>query len=278
MSSRFKIAKEDIINLFSSNGNRVYTPNDIAHILDVQRRFWRLPVNMTAEQFIELLVNYTPIKEHYFDFPARRLQRFVWGEVSIFRLALSLEKEAYLSHYSALYLHGLTEQIPKKIYATYEQPKKNIARAELLQSSIDNAFIKAVRSSRNIAEFEDYRICLLNGQFTDKLGVVEIMNPENEKNLITNIERTLIDIAVRPAYSGGIHEVLHAYIRAAKKVSINKLSAMLKKLDYIYPYHQAIGFYLQKAGNYRESQIQLLKNFDFKYDFYIDHEMKEVDT
>jgi hypothetical protein len=53
--------------------------------------------------------------------------------------------------------------------------------------------------------------------------------------------------------------------------------AMLKKLNYTYPYHQAIGFYLQRAGNYREAQIQLLKKFDFKYDFYLDHGMRNLE-
>jgi len=277
MTTRFQIAKRDIINLFNSKDDCVYTSSDIAWILDTQRRFWRLPVNMTNEYFIGLLVKNTPLKRHHFNFPSRSLYRFTWGDVSIFRLVLSLEKGAYLSHYTALYLHELTEQIPKKIYVTYEQPKKNIARAELLQRDIDNAFSKATRISGNIAKFADYSICLLNGQFTDKLGVVQIMNPGNENNLITDIERTLIDITVRPAYSGGVHEVLKAFTKAAKKVSINKLAAMLKKLEYRYPYHQAIGFYLQKAGNYRQTQIQLLKNFDFEYDFYIDHEMKEVE-
>lgn len=277
MATRFQIAKQDILSFFSNNGDRVYTPNDIAEILNTKRRNWRLPVSLTTEKFIQLLVEKTPLKKYSFYFPARNLHRFAWGDVSNYRLVLSLDKEAYLSHYSALYLHELTEQIPKKIYVTHEQPKKNIARAELLQSDIDNAFSKASRISENIAKFADYSICLLNGQFTDKLGVVEIMSPNNENNLITNIERTLIDITVRPVYSGGVHEVLKAFTKAAGKVSINKLAAMLKKLDYIYPYHQAVGFYLQKAGNYRDIQIQLLKNFDLKYDFYIDHGMKEVE-
>ena len=35
-----------------------------------------------------------------------------------------------------------------------------------------------------------------------------------------------------------------------------------KKMNYIYPYHQAIGFYLSKAG-YDKDQLELLKNFNF---------------
>ena len=61
----------------------------------------------------------------------------------------------------------------------------------------------------------------------------------------TNLERTLIDAAVRPVYAGGVFEVRKAYQLAKEKVSVNRLAALLQKLNYIYPYHQAIGFYLE---------------------------------
>ena len=104
-----------------------------------------------------------------------------------------------------------------------------------------------------------------------------IENNSGGTNIVTDIERTLIDITVRPIYSGGVYEVLTAFRNAAKRVSINKLVARLKMLDYIYPYQQAIGFYLEKASNYREAQIELMMGFDFTCDFYLDHEMGEVE-
>ena len=70
--------------------------------------------------------------------------------------------------------------------------------------------------------------------------------------------------------------MLEAYKRAAeKKVSINKLVAMLRKMNHIYPYHQAIGFYLQHSGAYSKSQIALLKRFEIEYDFYLTYNMKD---
>ena len=38
---------------------------------------------------------------------------------------------------------------------------------------------------------------------------------------VTDLERTLIDIAVRPEYAGGVYEVLNVYRLAKGKVSAN---------------------------------------------------------
>lgn len=61
---------------------------------------------------------------------------------------------------------------------------------------------------------------------------------------MTKLERTLIDIAVRPNYAGGVHHVLEAYAAAKSRVSVNVLLATLQKMEYVYPYHQVIGFYI----------------------------------
>jgi hypothetical protein len=81
---------------------------------------------------------------------------------------------------------------------------------------------------------------------------------------------------VRPNYSGGIYEVLHAYEAAKDRVSVNRLMATLKKLDYTYPYHQAIGFYMEQAG-YNESVLKLVEKMEIKYNFYLTYKMKEPD-
>jgi len=174
-----------------------------------------------------------------------------------------------------MYFHGLTDQIPKSIYLNFEQPPKNFLPGELEQNRIDQAFARPMRVSNNVATYEELRIFLLNGMYTGNFGVVDIEGPEGEKVATTSLERTLIDITVRPAYSGGVFEVLKAYKAAQGQFSVNKLSAMLKTLGYTYPYHQAIGFYLERAG-YKQKLAELLKQkFEIKYDFHLTHQMKD---
>ena len=90
---------------------------------------------------------------------------------------------------------------------------------------------------------------------------------------VTDFERTLIDATVRPAYSGGIAVVAKAFELAKDSVSVNKLASYLRKLRYVYPYHQAIGFYMERAG-YEEPLLKLMEHFPIEHDFYLQHAMK----
>ena len=275
--SRLSIAKPKIEGVFNDNKTKIYSLTELHTIFSMNRRDWFLAQSTTAKEFIEYLINRSKLSKIVLDFPSKPAVRFLWGEETpnlIFDIALSLAKNSYLSHYTAMFINGLTEQIPKNIYITVEQGPKS-SRGELSQENIDEAFKKPPRLSSNIARYKGYKITLLNGMFTGQNGIVSSINKTGAELRVTNIERTLIDIAVRPAYSGGIFEVFKAYDLAKDKVSINKLNAYLKKMEFIYPYNQVIGFYLDKAG-YQENRTKLLQRENLKYDFYLTHEMKDV--
>lgn len=231
---------------------------------------------MTVDEFLTFLLANTKLEKVSFDFPNRKIIIYVWGKAALYELLMSLQPGCYFSHYSAIFFHGLTIQIPKTIYVNHEQRAKSRGEGALRQDRIDLAMKRSPRISKNFTEYDKRRVYLLNGKHTDNLGVVEMQGPEGETIRVTDVERTLIDAAVRPVYAGGVYEVLNAYKMARENVSVNKLAATLKKLDYIYPYHQVVGFYLEKAGVYRESLITMLRKFDFKYDFYLMHDMKET--
>jgi hypothetical protein len=108
------------------------------------------------------------------------------------------------------------------------------------------------------------------------LEVGEVAGPAGFPLAVTKLERTLIDIAVRPNYAGGVHEVLEAYRGAKANVSVNLLVATLRKMDYVYPYHQAIGFYMQRSG-YEERRLARLRDLGMTFDFYLGNDIKEPD-
>ncbi len=272
---RIRIAKPDIVRLFERQSSKILTRTEIERVFETNREFWRLRRTMRVEEFIEFLLAKTRLQKVILDFPNRRVVRYTWGERPLYELLMIVHPSCYFSHYTAVYFHGLTEQLPKTVYVNQEQRAKPSSQAGLTQDRIDAAFRRPTRLSNNFTEYENRRIYLLSGKHTGNLGVIEAEGPDGEALHVTGVERTLIDITVRPEYAGGVFEVLKAYRLAKPQVSVNKLAATLKKLDYVYPYHQAVGFYLERAGVYKESSIALLSKLEFQYDFYLMHQIRD---
>jgi len=275
LATRIRVAKRDVFAAFEQSETKVFTLAEIRELVNHNREHWRLPQSTTGEEFLDVMFKLSPLKEVRLDFPNRPKPRYTWGEVSLFTLLHSLDPDACFCHYSAIYLHGLTEQIPKTIYLNVEQRMRG-GGGTLTQGGIDRAFKNKCRTSKNFVNHKGRRIYLLNGGNTDQLGVTQLETSETASPVrVTDIERTLIDATVRPVYSGGVHEVAKAFKTAHGRLSVNKLVAYLRKLNYTYPYHQSIGFYLERAGEYRESQIDLLRQLPMHYDFYLTYQMDD---
>ncbi len=256
----------------------VFSSRELDQLVRSSRREWGLGDNTTAKKVIEFLQSKGKLRKmtfrvkHY-----SRFVRYVWGEMSPYRLAVSLWKGAYLTHGSAVFFHGLTDELPKVIYVNREQSEKQRPEGVLTQERLDMAFSRTQRTSSYVFPLGDLKVALLSGKQTGRLEVAEIPDPEGEGMIpVTKLERTLIDIAVRPAYAGGIVHVLDAFRGARGRVRVPVIVATLRNLDYVYPYHQAVGFLLERAG-FEQSKLEPLRAMGLDHDFYLVHGMRTKD-
>lgn len=191
------------------------------------------------------------------------------ANVDIFDIAAARSRSSYFSFYSALYIHNLTLQIPKQVYLSLERPSLGENSNSLSQESIDRAFSKPPRITTNKRTYKNFSINFINAQHQDNIGIIPFRNHYRASDL----ERTLIDVSVRPFYSGGVTQVLEAFENAKGILDPDRLFEYYSKMNYTYPYHQVIGFYLENAGYGEEAYQKFLEFYRREFKFYLTYNM-----
>lgn len=271
----FKSAKYDIENFFLNNSLKAYTSFDLLEIFNTNRDEWNIAQYRHCHDFIKFLEDINILKSIKLKHQHSGSIKLIYSkpDTSHLDIGLTIKKNGYLSNYTAMQIHQLTLQIPKSIYVSYNKiESKNFVsnNYELLQEDVDRAFSKPQRitSESYKSENDNFRFFFIQKAFKEtNIGIVW-----NNGITYTDLERTLIDICVRPSYSGGVFEVLEAFEKAKDKVDIPKLYKYLIALDYIYPYHQLIGFYMDRSG-FNEDQTNLFLKNRSNYIFYLTYNM-----
>tara|TARA_R110001599_G_scaffold64023_3_gene179198 strand:+ start:855478 stop:856365 length:888 start_codon:yes stop_codon:yes gene_type:complete len=274
-TSKFQEAKNEIKTAVQGLERDILKQAEISQLLEQMREQWALPKSMNGPTFARKLVEVKFLQRYTFPFPHRAEMRYAKPHVPMLEVLQSLKQNSYYTHMSAMQVHGLINNFVKDIYINFEQrPHERGSLPE--QSRIDAAFKGNPRKTNNIIQENDRDITMLNGMHTNLLGVeeqcVKVLTHEPANIRVTNLERTLIDISLRPYYSGGVEEVLHAYKLARDNVNVTQLAKYLAKLNYVYPFHQAIGWYMEKAG-YSDKQLKILRSRPKLRHFYLTHKM-----
>jgi len=265
---------EAIELFFDSFGLKSFSEYRLIEVINKNRDLWNIPYSKPAKQIIlYLLKREVLLKNVIYAFSSEEKIIYSWKTKDEFTVISGIKSNSYFVYYSALFLHQLSLQIPKTIYLNFEHKSiMSTSKERLTQISIDEIFQGSQRKSSLSYSYSDKKIVLTNGKFTDKLGVIRMHNREQSFEY-TDIERTLIDISVRPVYAGGVFEVLEAYKIAKPKLNVPLMAEYLEKLDFIYPYHQVIGFYLEKA-NYSETDLTYFKK-EMNYNFYLTYGLRK---
>src|ERR1700674_5791262 len=202
-SRKIRRALPNLVAFFDSLPTKVFQISELGGILAEHRRDWDLTVRMSVREFTQFLLENTPLREVRvtpLNHPESRvLERYVWRDASPYQVGLSLRSNGYLSHATAVFLHELTDQIPRLIYVNSEQSQKASAAGLLAQAAIDRAFSSKQRQSTFLFQAETAQFLLLSGKHSGNLEVAQLTFRGDEL-LVTKLERTLIDITVRPVY------------------------------------------------------------------------------
>jgi predicted transcriptional regulator of viral defense system len=168
-----------------------------------------------------------------------------------FEIAMALAKPVAISHWSALHYHGLSDQIPRKIFLLASQ----------------EATIPRQRSSP-FGIYTVQGISFVFSRIKTELffGITQIWVNRSTIS-ITDPERTLLDGLDKPQLCGGFNEVLHAFQVLKQRIDLEKIisyalqwdSAIVKRLGWVLSY---IGFEKKQLIKLQKVKVKGYRRLD----------------
>jgi hypothetical protein len=177
-------------------------------------------------------------------------------DVSEEQMLLSYKKDSFYSMSSALNVMELSDFRSDFIFISKELSKKNIASkpVKLEQQAIDEAFAKPYRRTHFIGTYNNKHIIMLTPKNTDAYGV-----ETNDKVIrYSSVERALVEMIVNVQYFKNAEHIIKTFKPIKKKLDIDDVYRVLERFDFIYPYFQSVGFYLEKIG-FTKGQLHKFK-------------------
>ena len=135
-----------------------------------------------------------------------------------FEIAMALVQPAAISHWSALHHHGLTEQVPRRIFVL-TTTKTSIPRH---------------RGNKRGREGGIYLVGDMEYRFvqvkTERFFGTERVWVGDARVSVTDLERTLLDGLAMPQHCGDFGEVLHAFEVGTRRLDVDQMIRYAFKL------------------------------------------------
>ena len=199
-------------------------------------------------------------------------------KINPYELAAKMFPAGYFCNLSSIYFHSLTNQIPKTIYICNETISEHLKTdADGMNNSLlRSVFIKPHRHTSYVFAVNKCEIVVVDRKKKSDHGVVKIhahntLLPNNSR--ITSVERALIDAVVSPQYNGGVVSVYTYFKKARRKMDVKQLMDIYRKLDFVYPYSQVLGFFLDNIGLQKQAS-DIYGEFPPQFKFFVDHNAK----
>jgi len=139
-----------------------------------------------------------------------------------YEIATHLATPSTISHWSALYHHGLTQQIPQTIFVTVPT----------------GTSIPKSAQEKNRYHFVQLKHEAFFGSEQTWIGNAQVW--------ITDPERTLLDGLLMPKYCGGIHEVIGAFKMRGSELDLDRIIEYGCRLGGAVP--ARLGWVLEREG------------------------------
>ena len=202
------------------------------------------------------------------------------NEIDSYDLAAAMLPGGYFCNLSAVYYHGLISQVPNTVYWCQETsaPRKGRSKQQVTDARVRSAFIKPRHHTSFVVKQRDHDIVIIERTRGTDHGVVAVRRQQSPcpvGSRVATLERALIDAVVSPHYNGGITSLCEYFGAAKGKLKTQKLLEIYRKLEFVYPYAQAIAFFMDHAGMQDHAE-EVRRVYPPRQRFYVDHGAKST--
>jgi len=136
-----------------------------------------------------------------------------------YEIAMALVRPAAISHWSALHYHGLTQQVPRKVFV--------LTTTDASIPRLRNNNAEPMRNGYPVGDTIYQFVQVKNERY---FGVEKVWIGQ-ARVTITDPERTLLDGLSMPQYCGDFTEVLHAFEVRGEHLDEERIVQYASKLD-----------------------------------------------
>ncbi|MDQ5922191.1 MAG: hypothetical protein QG673_2250 [Pseudomonadota bacterium] len=184
--------------------------------------------------------------------------------VDVYQLANSLKPKSFFSMTTALNLQGYLDVRNNYVFVSSELTPKCVEKTELTQESIDEAYKKPYRMTKNYGEFEDNYIILLSPKNTALVEVIKFND-----YMVSSINRAFVEIVVNMQYFKSSLMVVQLFKPLKLQLDLRCIFIVIQQFGFIYPFYQLFGYILEQIG-FDKSELNIFKAEVNKFKFYTD--------
>lgn len=165
-------------------------------------------------------------------------------EFNIYDFAYSLENKSFFPMFTSLNIQGLSNYRNNFVFISRERKERNnFTSRSLTQDAIDKAFSSNPRRTKAHDVINGYNLVSLESNNTEGIGIINYKGYR-----VSSINRAFVEIISNIHYFISPNNVINEFKIIKNKLDIDEILKIIEKFDFVYPYYQLAGYYLEEIG------------------------------
>ena len=190
--------------------------------------------------------------------------RYILSEkFDIYDFAYSLENRSFFPMFTALNIQKLSDFRDNFVFVSKERSQRTSFKSkDIKQEAIDVAFSKKPRLTQARDKINGFNLVVLESNNTEEFEIIEYANYK-----VSSVNRAFVEIISNIQYFKSPEDVIEQFSAIYDEFDLDKIYEVIKRFDFVYPYYQLAGYYLEQIG-YDRTELYKFHKKKSKLKFY----------